>query len=225
MYRTIRTAFAMAVDSGYMSAVTSSMSTSDCPQRAPGGRAFAAVFTPPAAFEVSGLTSNPHRFTAKLSYRAKPFASVPIEVSPVEAGNADSHDRTTSDALALVGLPTNAAVPCMTMPWQVAQKLHACTATMDPPRTNDRAHDLVDLQLLEALLVDETLGETRVACIGVLSARAGHEWPPRLVAQGHWGPIYSRALEGIEDLGLAPNLDQAVERVQSFVDRIDASNS
>ncbi|BCI87132.1 hypothetical protein NIIDMKKI_23380 [Mycobacterium kansasii] len=47
----------------------------------------------------------PRRFTAKLSYRGQPFVSVPIEVSNVEAGNADQFDTLTSDALGLVGVP------------------------------------------------------------------------------------------------------------------------
>lgn len=190
---------------------------------AEGWEGFTAVFTPAVPFEVPGLVSNPHRFTAKLNYQGKPFVSVPIEVSPIEAGNADGYDKVTSEALALVGLPTSAAVPCMTLPWQIAQKIHACSGAVEPPRTNDRAHDLVDLQLLEAIVADEPLGETRDACVAVFEARAKHAWPPRLTAQPHWAPIYSRALEGLDDLGLASNVDEAVERVQAFIDRIEAS--
>jgi hypothetical protein len=77
---------------------------------------------------------------------------VPIEVSPVEANNAERYDTVASEALSLVGLPQANAVPCMTLPWQVAQKFHAVTSVPEAPHTNDRAHDLVDLQLLEALL-------------------------------------------------------------------------
>lgn len=65
----------------------------------------------------------------------------------VEAGNTERFDVIFSDALALVGVPVEVTVPCMTVPSQIAQKLHACTAVMTPPRTNDRAHDLVHLQL------------------------------------------------------------------------------
>lgn len=190
---------------------------------ATGWEGFTAVFTPPVTFEVPGMVSNPHRFTAKLSYRAKPFVSVPIEVSPVEGGSADGHDRISSDAPALVGLPTSAAVPCMTLPWQIAQKVHACSVPVDGPRTNDRAHDLVDLQLLEALIVDEPLDDTYAACVAVFAARAKHEWPPVLDAQSHWGPIYARSLEGLEGLGLAPDVERAADRVQTFIDRIENS--
>src|SRR5680860_355106 len=78
---------------------------------AAGWEGFAAVFTPPVPFEVPGQIVNPLRFTAKLSYQGKPFSSVPIEVSAVEAGNADQFDRVSSDALSLVGFPLSDAVP------------------------------------------------------------------------------------------------------------------
>ncbi|MCB9429439.1 MAG: nucleotidyl transferase AbiEii/AbiGii toxin family protein [Actinobacteria bacterium] len=189
-----------------------------------GWEGFTAVFTPPVPFTVPGLVSQPHRLTAKLSYRHKPFVSVPIEVSPMEAGNANGYDKVTSDALMLVGLPTSDPVPCMTLPWQIAQKMHACTDPVGEPRTNDRAHDLVDLQLLEALMGEEPLGEARSACAAVFAARGKHDWPATVVAYPHWGPIYARALEGLDELGLAPDVHQAVGRVQSFIDRIEGAS-
>ncbi len=190
---------------------------------AAGWEGFTVRFTPPVPFEVPGQIVKPHRFTAKLSYHGKPFSSVPVEVSAVEAGNTDHYDKVTSEALALVGLPISNAVPCMTLPWQVAQKIHACTEPVKQPRTNDRAHDLVDLQLLEALLINEPLMQTRTASVAVFEARGKHTWPPTVATQPHWSPIYTRALEGLEDLGLTPTVEEAVERVQAFVNRIDAS--
>lgn len=185
-----------------------------------GWEGFTAVFTAPVPFEVPGLMANPHRFTAKVSYQGKPFVSVPIEISPVEAGNADAHDSVQSDALALVGLPAAVAVPCMTLPWQIAQKIHACTEPVELPRTNDRARDLVDLQLLEALTVDDSLADTEAACRAVFEARAQHAWPPALSAQSGWDVIYRQALEGLGDIGIAEDVVEAVGRVQRFIDRI-----
>lgn len=191
---------------------------------ASGWEGFTALFTPPVAFEVPALAVNPYRFTAKLSYYGKPFVSVPIEVSPVEAGNADAYDEVGSQALTLVGLPASDAVPCMTVPWQIAQKIHACTEPMEPPRTNDRAHDLVDLQLLEALVATDALASIREACVAVFAARTAHAWPPTATARQHWGPIYTRALEGLEFLDVAADVDAAIAQVQRFIDRIDAAD-
>ncbi|MGC1207250.1 MAG: nucleotidyl transferase AbiEii/AbiGii toxin family protein [Ornithinimicrobium sp.] len=190
---------------------------------AAGWEGFTAVFTPPVEFAVASLTGQACRFTAKLSYLGKPFASVPLEVSAAEAGNTDRYDPVTSEALALAGLPTAQAVPCMTLPWQVAQKLHACTDTVEEPSTNDRAHDLVDLLLIEALLADQSLAETRSACNAVFDARNRHTWPTKVTPQPHWGRIYQRALEGLDALDLPLTVTEAAQRVQAFVDRIDAS--
>jgi Nucleotidyl transferase AbiEii toxin, Type IV TA system len=186
-----------------------------------GWEGFTATFTAPEEIDVPGMPVKPRRFTSKLSYRGQPFASVPIEVSNVEAGNADQFDTLTSDALGLVGVPAAVAVPCMTIPWQIAQKLHAVTAVLEAPRVNDRAHDLVDLQLLEGLLPDTDLVPTRSACIAVFEARAQHPWPPRVAALPHWPPIYSGALEGLDHLELVATVEEAAKAMRRFVERID----
>lgn len=186
-----------------------------------GWNGFTVVFTPPAPFVIPALQATAYRLTAKVAYWGKPFVSVPVEMSPVEAGNADSCEPVASRALELVGLPSGDAVPCMTLPWQIAQKLHACTETPDDDRRNDRAHDLVDLQLLEALLADDELTKVREACLAVFEARDAQTWPPVLVAPTHWRSIYLRALEGLEHLGLAADVGQVEATVQAFINRID----
>ncbi|GAA0615199.1 nucleotidyl transferase AbiEii/AbiGii toxin family protein [Sporichthya brevicatena] len=178
-----------------------------------GWSGFTATFTAPEEIEVPGLPIKPRRFVAKLSYRGQPFASVPIEAAAVEAGNALSFDAISSEALSLIGIPGAGAIPCMTVPWQIAQKLHACTATLSPPKSNDRAHDLVDLQLLEALLGEVELHETRAACIAVFATRAQQSWPPAISVYPHWAAIYQRALEGLDHLDLAATVDEAADHV------------
>lgn len=182
---------------------------------------FTAVLTVPEEIEVPGLLVKPRRFVGRLSYHGQPFASVPIEVSTVEAGNAEQFDPVDSDALALVGMPITVTVPCMTVPWQIAQKLHACSAILPAPKTNDRAHDLVDLQLLEILLADADLHQTRRSCVAVFEARAQQTWPPMIPALPHWPMIYQRAREELDQIDLASTAEEAAGRVQRFVDRID----
>jgi hypothetical protein len=188
-----------------------------------GWQGFTAIFTPPEEIDVPGVPVKPRRFVAKLSYHGQPFASVPVEVSMVEAGNAERFDNVSSGAFALVGVRAAMTVPCMTVPWQIAQKLHACTATLPEPKVNDRAHDLVDLQLLEALLVEADLQQTRRACTAIFAARSQHSWPPTIQPPPHWAAIYEQALEGLEHLDLAENVSMAADRVQRFVAWIDVS--
>lgn len=188
-----------------------------------GWEGFTAIFTALEEIDTPGMPIKPRRFTAKLNYRGKPFASVPIEVSTVEAGNADQFDILISDALGLVGVAAAVSVPCMTVPWQIAQKIHAVTAVLEAPKVNDRAHDLVDLQLLEGLLPDTDLSVTRSACIAVFKARAAHPWPPSVAALPHWPSIYSGALEGLDHLELAATVEDAAEVLRRFIRRIDAA--
>lgn len=188
-----------------------------------GWEGFTAIFTAPEEINVPGMPVKPRRFVAKLQYRGKPFASVPIEVSTVEAGNADQFDTLSSDSLGLVGVAAAIAVPCMTIPWQIAQKLHAVTAVPEQPKVNDRAHDLVDLQLLDDLLPDADLARTRSACVAVFGARDQHPWPPTVVALPHWPSIYRAALEGLDHLELAASVEAAAGAVQRLVARIDGA--
>ena len=98
------------------------------------------------------------------------------------------------------------------------------TAVLDAPRVNDRAHDLVDLQLLEGLLPDVDLSATRSACIAVFEARAQQPWPPKVFALPHWSPIYAGALEGLDHLELATTVAEAARGVLRFVERIDMAS-
>jgi hypothetical protein len=111
----------------------------------------------------------------------------------------------------------------MTLPWQIAQKLHAVTAVFAEPEVNDRAHDLIDLQLLELLLAEIDLEATRCACVAVFEARAQHLWPPTVTALPYWPAICERALEGLGHLELAETVESAAERVQQNVDQIGAA--
>ncbi|MGZ4530203.1 MAG: nucleotidyl transferase AbiEii/AbiGii toxin family protein, partial [Mycobacterium sp.] len=52
---------------------------------------------------------------------------------------------------------------------------------------------------------------------------AQHPWPPRVAALPHWPPIYSGALEGLDQLELAATVEQAAGAVQRLVERIDAA--
>ena len=69
---------------------------------------------------------------------------------------------------------------------QVAQKIHACTLVGRKTHKNDRAHDLVDLQIL-----DQEQGIDREKAAGVtkrlFAVRYTHPWPPVVVARGGLG--------------------------------------
>ncbi len=125
------------------------------------------------------------RSTVRIIYRNKPVVSIPIEIAEAEATSGAEYDAVAAKPLDHVGLTGPATVPCMTVRWQIAQKLHACTETFEDG-DNDRFRDLLDLQLLETLVDDDGWPAVRAACIDVFSERAAHPWPPPITIPDHW---------------------------------------
>lgn len=115
------------------------------------------------------------------------------------------------DHLGLDGLDR---VPCVSVRYQMAQKLHACTE-----RENDRSRDLIDLLLLRGMLDADDLPHVRDACVEIFELRAKHAWPPTVVVFDAWRESFPREAD---DLGFAiDDVDQAAAAVQDLVAEID----
>ncbi|WP_028065615.1 nucleotidyl transferase AbiEii/AbiGii toxin family protein [Solirubrobacter soli] len=140
---------------------------------------------------------------------AKPEADE-IELVPVAVGIGD------------FGLDGPEEVACLSLRFQVAQKLHAVTE-QPPGRENLRFWDLIDLMLLEELLEDD-LAEVREAAETVFIARRTHEWPPDLVVPESWREPYNRTASKL-DAELPVEVDQAAERVRALIARIETSRT
>ncbi|MGR6317524.1 nucleotidyl transferase AbiEii/AbiGii toxin family protein [Micromonospora soli] len=132
---------------------------------------------------------------------------------------AAEYDEVSAPALDGLGFEPAAPVPCLSIRFQIAQKIHACTDPLTPGLVNTRARDLVDLLLLEPLVGDDQLPEVREACEQVFAARARHSWPPVLQVPAIWADLYPSAAEGLEDY-VPADVQQAAEAVQLFINRI-----
>jgi hypothetical protein len=77
-------------------------------------------------------------------------------------------------------------IACVSVRFQIAQKLHACTEVYSDGRENDRFRDLIDLHLLRDLLDDEALPAVRDACVEIFDSRAKHAWPPTVTIWPSW---------------------------------------
>ncbi len=87
-------------------------------------------------------------YTIRLGFRGgQTWRAVAFELGHDEIGDAADAEYVLADEIARlfreVGLPAPSPVPVLAAHHQIAQKLHACTT-----ESNDRAHDLVDLQPL-----------------------------------------------------------------------------
>lgn len=157
-------------------------------------------------------------FEVRLDYRGRSWCTVKFELGHNEIGDADEPDyRLASDLAELfleVGLEAPRPVPVLRADHQIAQKLHAISAD-----GSERAHDLVDLQLLDKG-EDLDLVLAASACVRLFDYRRQQAWPPTIVAGDRWDTLYAEAAEGVDVL---PTVDEAVAWGNRFIQHITAS--
>jgi hypothetical protein len=156
-------------------------------------------------------------FKILLPYLGRHWLTVPFEWGHDEIGNTKQHElRIAHDIVTLfesIGLPEPQPIPLLTVEHQIAQKLHACTSAHPPTGDNDRAHDLVDLQILEH---EEPIDESALAKIAtqLFTARNAQTWPPVVISHPSWPTIYAEAADGLDVL---PDVDDAVAWTNEFI--------
>jgi hypothetical protein len=145
---------------------------------------------------------------------------VKLELGHNEIGDADDPVYLLADDIvqlfADVGLSRPEPIAVMPADHQIAQKLHACTAP-----GNERAHDLVDLQLLEPS-DDVDLSRVRATAVRLFGYRRAQTWPPIVVAGPNWSDIYDEAATGLDVL---PGVDAAVAWANDLIVRIHDATS
>jgi hypothetical protein len=105
--------------------------------------------------------------------------------------------------------------------YQMAQKIHACTEVFTAGRENDRFRDLIDLRLLRELLAEDELPAVRAACVEIFALRAKHSWPPRLTVYRAWAPGYAAMAA---ELGFyTEDVEVAADALRAFIADIDAA--
>jgi hypothetical protein len=174
----------------------------------------------------------PRRFKVQLLLKGAIWRTIQVEASPDEGSAGANVDLLPAPSLDHFGLPSPMQFAGIVIDYQVAQKLHACTDTHDPPgMVNDRARDLVDLLLIRDALYgpDVELTSLRAACEDLFAARAAEleaqalaprHWPPVAAAHLHWASDYERAARDCEvQLGLA----EAAEVVNAWIAEIAAA--
>lgn len=157
-------------------------------------------------------------FDIKLSYRGKSWCTVRFELGHNEIGDADDPEYQLSNDLAelftTIGLEAPKPVPVMRTDHQIAQKLHAVSTP-----GSDRAHDLIDLQLLESG-EDLNLDQVTATCQRLFAYRQAQPWPPTISLGDNWGSLYAAAAA---DLDVLPTVEQAVTWANNFIGAINAA--
>lgn len=168
--------------------------------------------------EPIGTTSS-QRLDVKVAFNGRSWATVRLEISPPEGRSGSESQLLEAISIDDFGLIGPEKVRCLSIRYQIAQKLHACTETFATGRENDRFRDLIDLLLLRAL--DPDLTAIRHACLDIFTARARHAWPPELTTPPRWAEPYAR-LAGDLEFAIT-DVDEAATLVRDFIAEIDAA--
>ncbi|MFD5869235.1 nucleotidyl transferase AbiEii/AbiGii toxin family protein [Corynebacterium sp. NPDC060344] len=158
-------------------------------------------------------------FEIKLQFRGKSWKTVKFELGHDEVGGAEAGERMMSEDLAVLftdlGFPEPGPVKVMRAENQIAQKLHAATCP-----GSDRAHDLIDLQLL---LSNEDIDFVlaRELCVRTFRYRRGHAWPPKVTENESWKTVYEAAADELGPDAKVGDLSEAITWTRRLIDKID----
>lgn len=161
-------------------------------------------------------------FLIRLAYKGRHWLAVPFELGRDEIGSTKQHEaRIAEDIVELfgtLGLEAPEPIPVLALDHQIAQKLHACTSINATTGRNDRAHDLVDLQILDQ---EENIDMVAVAATAerLFAARRSHLWPPTVVVHEGWDTIYAEAADGLD---VIDKVTDAVAWANDFIARATA---
>lgn len=158
-------------------------------------------------------------YDIKLQYLGKSWMTVRIEIGHNEIGDADAFETMLPDDIAAafvdLGFPKPNEIPVMKLSYQVAQKLHAVSGI-----NSDRAHDLIDLQLIDKYSILD-LGDVRSKCERLFKYRCEQAWPPVIVKGDRWSSVYNEAYTTLRKPEMVLSaVDDAIEWVNEFVNRI-----
>lgn len=160
------------------------------------------------------------RVRLRLAYKGRSWGSVRLELAPIEGGMGGELDRVEATRLDALQVPLPDVADCVSLRYQVAQKLHACTEVFDEGRENDRFRDVMDILLVEDLLYDIGLTDVREACIDIFAIRQKHAWPPAVTVYDSWrAPFAALARQN----GFAPeDIDDAAAALTALIAAIAA---
>ena len=155
-------------------------------------------------------------YDIKLDYCGRSWQTIRIEVGHNEIGDADEYESVLPEDMAnvfeLLGFPPPEPIRVMKLAYQIAQKLHALS---EPG--SERAHDLVDLQLIVSNSPLD-MADLYSKCHRLFDYRHKQAWPPFIVKGTDWDDLYSYARNNLPVMLTA---DEAVKWCNDFITQIE----
>ena len=167
----------------------------------------------------AGVVKGGSSLKLRFGNMATPWMTVPLEIGHNEIGDADEPEAALSEDVPplfeALGLPIPTEVYLMPLHFQVAQKLHAVSSP-----NNNRARDLVDLQLI-VNNGDLDIKKTAATCRRLFAYRQKQHWPPTIVKGKDWDDLY---LSAKEDLAVLPSADESITWANTLIRKIAAES-
>lgn len=164
--------------------------------------------------EVRPLGPHAVRVRVHLDFREQRWGTLQVDVARPD-GTEQETERVPGISLAPFGLEGPAAIDCLSLRYQIAQKFHGLTRTRDDGTDSNRLRDVVDLLLIRTYMGPMDLPAIRAACELTFRLRATHPWPPPIALPPRWRAPYAVLAT---DVGLAITaLDAAERALQAFL--------
>ncbi len=155
----------------------------------------------------------------KLRYRGQPWCTVNLEISHDEADAARECDMVSppEEVARLfrdLGFSPPSPTPLISLEHQIAQKLHGASGLSE---RNQRAHDLIDLQVMMQT-DDIDLSAVHRICRRLFAQRRMQPWPTFIKVRKNWDGIYNAQKL---DLDVLPTVGEAVDWANALIRNID----
>lgn len=161
------------------------------------------------------------RVEIRLAYKGRPWGTVQLEVAPAEGQAGQEIDCVPARPLDPVQIEGPERIACVSVRYQIAQKIHACTELYADGRENDRFRDLIDLWLLRDLVEEGALAAVREACLEIFELRKKHGWPPQVTVHPSWPAGF--AAMAVEIGFYTDDVDLAASALREFIADIDSA--
>ncbi len=152
------------------------------------------------------------RMSVQLSFGGRDWQTLQVEIARPEVDEIEL--VAVAVGISDFGLEGPERFACLSLRYQIAQKLHAVTE-QPRDRRNLRFWDVVDLLLLAELL-GRDLARVREAAEAVFAGRGKNPWPPELVVPDPWREPYARTAAEL-GAGLPAGVDEAAELVRELI--------
>jgi len=158
-------------------------------------------------------------FEIKLAFNGKSWITIPLEVGHDEIGDTVVYDQYISQEIISIfvslGFPKPNPIPLIQIHHQIAQKLHA----LSTPKS-ERAHDLIDLQVIEKLS-EIDYSQAKIACERLFKFRGQQSWPTAIIKEEGWDTLYESQ---IDELDVEKNVDDAITWCNNLIDKINGAD-